>query len=133
MPLNRRQFLISSAALVAGCAAPRETSHASGAGERLISIGPAAQYLNDGVYTNHRNQGFFLVRHGAVLFAVSSICTHRRCKLEAEPNKTFYCPCHGSTFDGSGKVLTGPARRDLPIFELSHDEQGNFLVKIPAA
>ena len=47
---------------------------------------------------------FFIVRKGASLFALSAICTHRHCKLEAEADKTFYCPCHGSTFDPEGKV-----------------------------
>ena len=87
----------------------------------------------DGVYTNYRNLGFFLVRRGATFFAVSAICTHRKCELEAEPNQTFYCPCHGSTFDGNGKVTTGPARHDLPEYELSTDKKGNVLVTIPTA
>lgn len=130
MLLNRRDFLISSTVFMAGCAAPSGNNHLSGGGERTINIGSSAQFLKDGVYTNHANQGFFLVRRGADLFAVSAICTHRKCKLEAKSDETFYCPCHGSTFDPNGKVTSGPARRNLPVYQLSKDEQGNLLVKI---
>jgi Rieske Fe-S protein len=89
--------------------------------------------LKDGVYSGFHDLGFFLVRRGAALFAVSAICTHRKCKLETKPDRTFYCPCHGSTFDPDGKVTEGPAQRDLPVFEVSTDEKGNLLVKIPTA
>ncbi len=133
MHVNRRTFLFLSAAFAAGCAAPGGANFSSASREKIISVGPAAQYLADGVYARYRDLGFFLVRRGAKLFALSSICTHRRCKLDAETDKTFYCPCHGSTFDADGKVTEGPARRDLPVFEISTDAEGNLLVKISAA
>ena len=130
MHLNRRTFLVLSAAFAAGCAAPGGANFSSAHRERIVNAGPASQYLNDGVYARYRDLGFFLVRRGAKLFALSAICTHRKCKLDAEPDKTFYCPCHGSTFDADGKVTEGPARRDLPAYELSTDAEGNLLVKI---
>jgi Rieske Fe-S protein len=127
MSLNRRQFLLLGATFAAGCAAP-------GVGKtKIVNAGPAAQYLADGVYARYRDLGFFLVRRGGNLFALSSICTHKKCTLEAEPDQTFYCPCHGSTFDAGGHVTEGPARRDLPVFEISTDEKGELLVKITIA
>jgi len=73
------------------------------------------------------------VRRGANLFALSSLCTHKHCKLDAEPNRTFYCPCHGSMFDANGKVTEGPARRNLPVFKMFTDESGDLQVTISAA
>jgi len=133
MRVNRRTFLLLGAAFAAGCTAPGSASFSSARRERIVNAGPAAQYLADGVYARYRDLGFFIVRRGANLFALSAICTHRKCKLDAEPDKTFYCPCHGSTFDSDGKVTEGPARRDLPGYEISTDEKGNLLVKISAA
>lgn len=125
--MKRRDFLFLSLTFTAGCATTGGGN--SSAGKRIINAGPASQYLADGVYTNFRDLGFFVVRRGPELFALSAICTHRRCKLEAEPDKSFYCPCHDSTFDPDGHVTKGPARRNLPVYEVSTNEKGELLVK----
>ena len=132
MHVNRRTFLFLSAAFSAGCASPGGANFSAGRQARVVNVGPASQYLADGVYPRYRDLGFFIVRRAASLFAISAICTHRECKLVAEADKTFYCPCHGSTFDADGKVTEGPARRDLPVFELSTNDKGELLVKISA-
>ena len=64
------------------------------------------------------------------LVALSAFCTHRKCKLIAEPNRSFYCNCHGSAFDLGGKVTVGPAKRDLPILPAVVDERGHLLVTV---
>lgn len=48
------------------------------------------------------------------IVAVNPTCTHKGCVTpwNAE-TKQFVCPCHGSTFDDSGKVLKGPADKPL--------------------
>jgi glycine/D-amino acid oxidase-like deaminating enzyme/nitrite reductase/ring-hydroxylating ferredoxin subunit len=46
--------------------------------------------------------------------AVSPICTHRGCQVQFNnAERTWDCPCHGSRFDVDGKVIHGPAVRDL--------------------
>ena len=132
MRINRRTFLVWSAAFAAGCAAPGGANFSLAGKEHLVNAGPANQYLADGVYMRYRDLGFFIVRRGTNLYALSAICTHRRCKLDTEKDRTFYCPCHGSTFDAAGKVTEGPANRDLPTFEISTNEKGELLVKISA-
>lgn len=49
-------------------------------------------------------------------YALRPICTHLGCTVpwNAEQNR-FVCPCHGSQYDGEGRVLQGPAARSLPI------------------
>jgi Rieske Fe-S protein len=134
--MKRRDFLFlaATAALGAGCQSVGSAGGGSSPqGERIVDAGPAARYAADGVYSGLRDQGFFLIRSGGKLAAISAICTHRKCKLEAEPDRTFYCPCHGSTFDPAGNVTEGPATRDLPQLTLSTNAQGHLLVKVPAA
>ena len=59
--------------------------------------------------------GDFLVAHTAqtVFVALSAICTHQTCTITGFGNQSYVCPCHGSTFDTSGRVLGGPAPAPL--------------------
>jgi glycine/D-amino acid oxidase-like deaminating enzyme/nitrite reductase/ring-hydroxylating ferredoxin subunit len=52
--------------------------------------------------------------------AVSATCTHLACLVHWNPaERSWDCPCHGSRFAVDGRVLQGPAVRDLPRFDLS--------------
>lgn len=42
-------------------------------------------------------------------------CPHMGCRLEWNPEEGSYdCPCHGSRFDGEGRLIDGPAQTDCP-------------------
>jgi cytochrome b6-f complex iron-sulfur subunit len=43
-------------------------------------------------------------------------------------NKGFQCPCHGSKYDRDGRVIAGPAPRNLPWLEISESEDGTLVV-----
>jgi ubiquinol-cytochrome c reductase iron-sulfur subunit len=45
------------------------------------------------------------------------ICTHLGCiPLAHEGNyRGFFCPCHGSQYDTSGRIRSGPAPSNLPL------------------
>lgn len=60
------------------------------------------------------------------LTAVSMLCTHVCCQISFDSaSNDFYCGCHGSIFDSSGKVVRGPAAYDLPTIKLRVDSSGN--------
>jgi Rieske Fe-S protein len=130
MIISRRQFLLLTAGLAAGCQAPRDNGPVMATAPRLINAGPVSRYAADGVYRQFRDRGFFIIRQGDKLFALSSICTHRHCTLTAEADRSFSCHCHGSTFDPSGHVTEGPARRDLPVLPSYPNPQGDLIVQI---
>jgi cytochrome b6-f complex iron-sulfur subunit len=47
-----------------------------------------------------------IVNDGGAISAVSGICTHLGCKLQADDaNRKLNCPCHQTAFSWSGKVL----------------------------
>jgi glycine/D-amino acid oxidase-like deaminating enzyme/nitrite reductase/ring-hydroxylating ferredoxin subunit len=55
-------------------------------------------------------------RHGdGTLDVVSAVCTHLGCQVSWNgAERSWDCPCHGSRFDVDGRVLQGPAVKDLP-------------------
>lgn len=60
--------------------------------------------------------------------ALSRSCTHLGCAVPwDETEQKFICPCHGSTFDIRGSVLTPPATRPLEYYPVRIE---NGLVKI---
>ncbi len=62
--------------------------------------------------------------------ALSRSCTHLGCALAWNgPEQKFICPCHGSTFDRTGVVLTPPAVRPLDFFT-TRIEDGRILVDV---
>jgi ubiquinol-cytochrome c reductase iron-sulfur subunit len=48
---------------------------------------------------------------------VIGICTHLGCiPIAHEGNYDgFFCPCHGSQYDSSGRIRQGPAPANLPV------------------
>jgi Rieske Fe-S protein len=127
--MNRRRFLLLAAACAA--ASKPQSVYGRNTAEQVIDAGALSNYSADGLYENFRDLGFFVIRNGDKLVALSSNCTHRKCRLKAEKDHSFYCKCHGSTFDPAGKVTEGPATHDLPSFPTSN-LKGHLLVRVPA-
>jgi cytochrome b6-f complex iron-sulfur subunit len=76
----------------------------------LASVGSAALVQN--------SLGAFLVAHtGQDSFtALTAICTHEQCTVTGFDNQRYVCPCHGSQYDTSGRVVNGPAPTALRVF-----------------
>jgi Rieske Fe-S protein len=80
--------------------------------------------------------GVAVGRDAAGLYPMSALCTHAGCPTQPA-NGDLFCPCHGSLFDGTGKVLRGPARASLPHYRVDLAPDGSVTVQagsdVPAA
>ena len=63
----------------------------------------------------------------------SALCTHRNCTIKSwkEEERILRCHCHLSEFAAlsGGSVLSGPARRQLPMVPLGLDDDG-FIIAL---
>ncbi|HVI43001.1 MAG TPA: Rieske 2Fe-2S domain-containing protein, partial [Anaerovoracaceae bacterium] len=51
-----------------------------------------------------------------ILYIVNTTCTHMGCELNwNSAERTWDCPCHGSRFSYEGKVMEGPAVKELNL------------------
>jgi Rieske Fe-S protein len=73
-----------------------------------------------------------LARDAGGLYAMSSVCTHAGCALDATNGTVpggLDCGCHGSRFDGDGNVTRGPAGRALVHLLVEVDAAGAVTVR----
>ncbi len=63
--------------------------------------------------------------------AISLTCTHQGCTVKPQADGSFICPCHGARYDREGRVLSGPAQRDLARLHVKN--QSEAAVELVAA
>ena len=61
---------------------------------------------------------------------VIGVCTHLGCIPVANQGEFggYYCPCHGSHYDASGRIRKGPAPKNLEVPEYEFPEEGMLVV-----
>lgn len=122
--LSRRGFVRGAVALAGGAGIAAALD--AGAPRSLVTAGNARWYdvaaageVPPGAakaFTAGGVEGYLLNRDGA-LRAVSGICTHMGCRI-APDGGGFRCLCHGSRFDGAGRVVAGLASSPLPQIDV---------------
>ncbi len=57
------------------------------------------------------------------LIVMMGVCTHLGCVPLGQQGEYngWFCPCHGSHYDTSGRIRKGPAPENLPIPQLTFD------------
>jgi cytochrome b6-f complex iron-sulfur subunit len=79
----------------------------------LAKVGGAIKIPNP----HDKKKPIIVVRSSeTTIAAFSSKCTHFGCEVGLPENNVAACPCHGSKFDATGKVVHGPARKNLAAF-----------------
>ena len=127
--MKRRELLFTLLAAILGLPALSFIKKVQVRPPRRIKI---FKRLKEGEYFIHDE--FVLFERASGPIAVSRQCTHLGCTVNFRDEKRqFLCPCHQSLFDSNGKYLKGPARRNLPHFEVKRlkGEQVGYEVLVP--
>ena len=128
MSQGRRDFCkgvasVGIGSLIAGCGGGNGTSAIPGQplttmtgivtnGAVTVAVGPASPLgAVGGMTLVTSSAGNFLVTRTAqdTFVSVTANCTHQACIVSNASGPNYVCPCHGSEFDASGRVVVGPA------------------------
>lgn len=94
---------------------------------KSYKIGRPEEYLEGVTFLPKKK--IFVVRHGDKFMALSAVCTHLGCTPNwIEERRRYECPCHGSIFDEKGVVISGPAPKPLPWYQVTLATQGRLYV-----
>jgi Rieske Fe-S protein len=96
--------------------------------ESIITAGAIEQFAPETVTAIPSGQFYLACLADGSFLALSRTCTHLGCSVPwVEEKNLFVCPCHGSTFNFFGEVLTSPAPRPLDTFPVRIE---NGIVKV---
>jgi arsenite oxidase small subunit len=120
-------FLVLTVVLaVADLMGSKPTSSASNVIANLNKLTVGAPLTFNYPDSNHPN--ILLKKQDGSVVAYSLLCTHVCCQLSYDPgSNAYFCPCHGSTFDGTGQVTRGPAGFPLPTVLLQVNASGDIV------
>ena len=120
--------VVEFAAVVIAFLRPGKGRTKSGESGTVIEAGPVDRFPFGSV-TGYVRGRFYLCRlEDGGFLALSSKCTHLGCTVPwVDKDKKFPCPCHGSSFDIRGEVVSPPAPRALDIHYLFIE---NNIVKV---
>lgn len=126
--MNRREFLV---ALTVAATARKTFGMQSGeTQETILDAGPLDSFKEGKVYDQLRDQGVLIICRNDEVFALSPVCTHKGCKVRVQDDNTFLCKCHKSRFTQEGKVLNGPASKNLLRLKVKLSSDNHVLVRV---
>lgn len=121
---GRREVLKAACGAAASALLPACAKEGARRG-RPISLGRPSDYPPGG--TPERLLRVVVHRDESGLSAVSMVCTHQECLISPD-GSGYVCPCHGSRFDRTGRVMNGPASVDLPWYRLFLSDSGELFL-----
>lgn len=111
---------------------PEVQEHEGNLNERAKSVVLLVRLNPDDIVSQQNPEGEPAWDYEGVL-CFSKICPHVGCPIALYEQRTHHllCPCHQSTFDlaDSGRVVFGPAARDLPQLPITVDKEGYIIAR----
>lgn len=111
----------------------RKSTNNKQQGAKLIEAGRAESLMPGDVKAVPEGMLFLTRLEDDSFIALSRTCTHLGCAISwDDKQEKFVCPCHGSTFDRTGAVLTSPAIRPLDYYQV-RIENGHIRIDVAKA
>lgn len=77
----------------------------------------------EGKIIKFNNKRYGVYRDEKQVYVVDATCTHLGCGLMFNKiDRTYDCPCHGSKFNFNGRLISGPAKKDLQVIKITNKE-----------
>ncbi len=133
---SRRDFLARAGITLAGAGLL-----AAGAGALRFALpafegGPSPRFspgrLADfrvNTLTRLLERDLFVMRSPEGIGVFSARCTHLGCTVQRTA-EGFVCPCHGARYGPLGEVVSGPARKALPWYQVWIEPDGRLWVDL---
>jgi cytochrome b6-f complex iron-sulfur subunit len=134
-PQGRRDFLKNTWKILGVVAAaevafltvnllrPGKESNFKKSASDLRILGNVEDFKINSVTTDRINKLYLVRQNDGGFLALSHICSHLSCSILWEETKNqFVCPCHSSTFDLQGNILSSPAPRPLDYYPVIIEE-----------
>lgn len=116
--------ILEFAGLVMAYLRPKKRQTTSGDIATIVVAGHVESFPVNSVTAFVRGKFYLCRMEDGGFLAVSRKCTHLGCTVPwVDKEKKFACPCHGSTFDITGEVISPPASRALDIYPLFIENQ----------
>ena len=99
---------------------PRKLKTSGEDADSIITAGAVERFTPNSVTAFVRGKFYMARLEDGGFLALSRTCTHLNCSVPwIEKEMKFACPCHGSTFDITGRVIDAPAPRALDIYPIT--------------
>jgi nitrite reductase/ring-hydroxylating ferredoxin subunit len=126
--MNRREFVVATAACACACMLGGEAdAQAGGSAAGPVDIGLPADFKNGDVSGKFISKGLIVARNDDKIVAMTAKCTHKNSTLGVKDNH-IKCPSHGSTFSEQGTPTGGPAKAALFRYAIKLDDKGHLIV-----
>jgi nucleotide-binding universal stress UspA family protein/nitrite reductase/ring-hydroxylating ferredoxin subunit len=105
-----RRYLLGSVPAKVAHESPVDVLIAKTVGRTVDDLAPGHGGLVD---LGGRRLAVYKAEDGTIT-ALSPRCQHMGCNVDwNDADRTWDCPCHGSRYDREGRVIKGPAKKDL--------------------
>lgn len=138
MAIGRRKFVQLSTGMLAamalpGCASVVVTQVRPSNGAVRLQLGDLPQLARAGGHARIQLDEaatpiYVLALEDGGYAAVSAICTHLGCTVDVA-GEWLVCPCHGSTYERTGRVVRGPAERPLQQYPVVVSD-GELIIQV---